>query len=109
MIMNASPPPLPGRFITIRPLGNPVLNTFNFGREILMLGGQATVLGTWVINVQGYACAVTVGNAINVLVGNVIWIGGGIVSVNGGQAQFGAGMQMFVGESASAIFSHSVL
>lgn len=86
-----------GFFITFRPFGNPVINSINIGRDILVVYGRATLLGCWIITVQAYTAAVAVGNSLANLGGFVYWIGGGISTANGLQAQYGAGMQIFVG------------
>lgn len=52
---------------------------------------------------QAYSNTATVGNALAVLGGFALWIGGGIISVNGIQALYGAGMQIFVGKRSCAM------
>lgn len=41
-----------GVFLAIRPLGNPLVNTIQVGREVLMVLGRVVFVGTYVVYAQ---------------------------------------------------------
>jgi hypothetical protein len=41
-----------GVFLAIRPFGNPLVNTMQVGREVLMVLGRLTFVGTYVVYAQ---------------------------------------------------------
>ena len=79
-------------FINFRPLGNPLLNSAQVGRDILVIAGNLALSGVYNLNVNLFANNVVVGNTLAVLGGTAVWAGGATCNVAGAQAQWGAGM-----------------
>lgn len=84
-------------FLRFRPFGNPILDSMVVGRDVLIIAGNLVLSGCYNLNGNLFANNVVAGNVLAVLGGTAVWAGGTLANVAGAQAQWGAGIQMFVG------------
>lgn len=82
-----------------RPYGNPNPEELSFGRDVLVVAGQARMIGVVYISVQLWHIKLTAGGVFGVAGGSLETYGTGLVTITGLNNQFGAGLQTFVGKS----------
>ena len=78
------------------PLGNPIINNIQIGRDILVLAGNCVLTGFFNLNAFTMASSINVGNILAVFGGTASWIGGGSYATAVLNGQFGVGQIMFV-------------
>ncbi|KAM3567954.1 hypothetical protein VYU27_009912, partial [Nannochloropsis oceanica] len=85
------------QIIRWNPYGGILLNVFQLGRDFLVVAGTSVMTGVYHLAFTPFGSAVSVGNAIAVLGGVSVRIGGGTEGVAILKGQFGAGQNIFVG------------
>ena len=106
---SAPPPPPPllsplslypsntGTTWRFRPLGNPNFVEINVGRDVLVVAGTMRITGTFYTNVQLFHNKNSAGGIWCVLGGNLIITGLALNTITGANAQWGTGLQAYVG------------
>lgn len=86
-----------GTFLRFRPLGNPNFFEVNVGRDILMVAGTMSITGVFYNNIQLFHNKASAGGIYAVLGGNLIITGYAINTITCLNAQWGVGLQFYVG------------
>ncbi len=84
-------------FVRFRPLGNPSFFAVSIGRDVLMIAGTMTVTGVFYSSVQLFQNKMAAGGIFAVMGGSLIITGLAINSITGLGAQWGTGLQAYVG------------
>lgn len=67
----------------------PAFNFINIGLDVLVLAGNAILVGCYNVQAILFASPISVGNMVAVLGGTLTCIGGGLVNTGGAAGQFG--------------------
>jgi hypothetical protein len=80
-----------------QPLGNPIPNVVQIGREVAVIAGNCLCVGYFDAVGTLFLSAVNIGNLFAVLGGTGVLVGGGNINAAVANNQLGAGMNIFVG------------
>jgi hypothetical protein len=89
-----------GTFVRFRPLGNPNFFEVNIGRDVLLIAGTMTITGVFYSNIQLFHNKASAGGIYAVMGGSLIVTGFAINTITGLNAQWGTGLQFYVGAYA---------
>ena len=90
------------------PYGLPIVNVFQIGRDFLVVAGVQVCTGCYHAAWVPYISTVNIGNAVAVLGGVCIRIGGGIIGAGVVTGQWGAGQGLFVGGGVLVDVGHQI-
>jgi hypothetical protein len=90
------------------PYGLPTTNVFQIGRDFLVIAGVHVCTGCYHAAYMPFISTVNVGNAIAVLGGVAVRIGGGLIAASVVTGQWGAGQGLFVGGGVLVDVGHQI-